>query len=358
MHVCTMGSNELVTFRVDPGNGSLAELKRVPYPDIGKTDRYGAEWEGPACPCHISMDRTGQFILTAFYTAGMVCVHGTTDGIVLAPAIETIQTDHGCHSIQIDPVTNTHCWVPCVAAWAGEGHDPNNSIQSGNRIFQFEFDETTGRLSAAGHAFVPPPSGPTTEPRFGSTHREGDLTNRYGSRPELGPRHVAFHPDGGMLFTSNEQDNSCTAYRINEPCGTLEMLNTISTIPLDDDAISHTSEIRCHPNGKAVFIPNRGHDSIACLAIAVGHAEAPLVGGSLSVAPTSHTPQAIELSPSGEVLWAAGGVENSVTDRITTFRVTDDGRGLEQICELDVGKNPIRMLAVDLPPSPVPAGKL
>ena len=144
----TLTANEILCFTIGK-DGSLARRgPPVSYPDVGKSDPSGAPWAGDPCPCHVTTDRTGRFLFTSFYTAGMVTVHGiAADGSVLPEAIQTIQTTHGCHSIQIDR-SNRFVYVPCVAALATQaGGDPNNLVNGGNRIFQFEFDSVNGYLT-------------------------------------------------------------------------------------------------------------------------------------------------------------------------------------------------------------------
>ena len=112
----TIGANEIVAFRIEDG-GDLTPLgERVSYPDVGETDASGAAWTDSPCPCHCTCDRTGCFLFTSFYTAGMLTVHAiAADGSVEPDALQTIQTSHGCHSIQTDP-SNRFVYVPCVAA--------------------------------------------------------------------------------------------------------------------------------------------------------------------------------------------------------------------------------------------------
>ena len=115
----------------------------------------------------------------------------------------------------------------------------------------------------------------------------------------------------------------------------------------DDDTKTHTSEIRIHPNGSMVFVANRGQDTVACLSV-------DQETGALkeaSRAKTAHTPQALELDPEGAFLYAAGGApggEAAKTDGLTVFKV-DRGKGeLVRVEEVQLGKNPIRLLAVTL----------
>ncbi|MFO0866446.1 MAG: beta-propeller fold lactonase family protein [Gemmataceae bacterium] len=56
-----------------------------------------------------------------------------------------------------------------------------------NAVYQYRWDAETGKLTEAGKA--------------------------EGGSPKAGPRHLAFHPKLKMAFTSNEVENSITAYR-------------------------------------------------------------------------------------------------------------------------------------------------
>jgi 6-phosphogluconolactonase (cycloisomerase 2 family) len=348
VHACTVNTSELVSFRVDEATGALVELHRLAYPALSPLDPHGQPWTGPGVPCHMSMDQTGRYIFTAFYTAGIVTVHGVDKaeggggsggggGHAVGPAVQVLATSHGCHSAQVEPRGNADVYVPCVAAWAGVGADPNNSILAGNMLHHYRFDAGTGLLSEAGPPLIPPPTGRTQSPRFGAPHQQGTAPlNRVGCRPELGPRHVAFHPHGPSLLTSDEQGNSVSAYFIGADGALAPLGAPVSTLPVDwppPDArrdapdwsphtaeepalTSATSEIRVHPSGALVFCPNRGHNSVATIACDPAGGG---VRGPAALAPTRHVPQAIELDPAGRTLYAAGGVPGSATDRLTVF---------------------------------------
>ena len=129
VHACTVNTSELVSFRVDEGTGALVELHRLAYPALSPLDPHGQPWTGPGVPCHMSMDQTGRYIFTAFYTAGIVTVHGVDKaeggggsggggGHAVGPAVQVLATSHGCHSAQVEPRGNADVYVPCVAAWA------------------------------------------------------------------------------------------------------------------------------------------------------------------------------------------------------------------------------------------------
>lgn len=413
LDACTL-SNELVSFSIDPASGALKEISRIPLPPPTPTDPHGEAWAGPPCACHIC--RVGEnrsstsgsllereFVLTTCYTAGTVSVHGTDpeSGAVAGDALDHQQTSHGCHSVNRLPGSDDF-YVPCVAAWTGEGHDPNNTVLAGNRIYQYTLNRQSGKLSSVGEPYIPPPAGPVAEPRFGAKHSDASPISRFGTRPEEGPRHAAVHPIFGffqtwmpkVVYTSNEQGNSVTAYAVQAfQQNELKVVNSVSTVrtavtlnsqraarrvslsglcagalyhmagpcscaraeagalttflirqvPEDFAAKSTTSELRVLPNGSHLFCCNRGHDSIATLGIKDED-------GGLKpscITPVSHTPQALELDPMGQFLYTAGNGAAGDAGALTTFSVDAKTGALEKVGELAVGKDPIRMLALD-----------
>lgn len=123
-----------------------------------------------------------------------------------------------------------------------------------------------------------------------------------------GPRHLAFHPKGGFAYVNNEMGNSVTVFAHDAAKGTLKPLQTISTLPEGGARGNLTAEIFCHPNGKFVYVSNRGHDSIAVYAI----------GGdglltNVEIAPARvKSPRGFNLTPDGKWLVAGGQNSNSL----------------------------------------------
>ena len=163
-----------------------------------------------------------------------------------------------------DP-TNRFAFIPCVA-----GADHTN----GNAIHVLRFDEASGQLEHNGPPIIPPPTGPTPIPRFDgrldtADEPEGGFPdgfsaeaapgpyNRFGTRPELGPRHFIFHPYLPVMYTANEQGNSVSAYRMEPTTGLLTHLSTVPTVPDDFEQVSHCAEIKMTPDGRWLLAPNR-----------------------------------------------------------------------------------------------------
>ena len=132
-----------------------------------------------------------------------------------------------------------------------------------------------------------------------------------------GPRHLAFHPAGTYAFVNNELNMTVTVFAV-EADGGLKELQTVDTLPAgaDKKGVS-TAEIFVRPDGKALYVSNRGHDSIAAYAIAQD-GKLTLLQHVLGV---PATPRGFGLSPDGRWLVCAG--QKSGT--LNAYRIEQDG---------------------------------
>jgi len=87
-------------------------------------------------------------------------------------------------------------------------------------------------------------------------------------QPDLvGPRHYCFHPNLDIVYFSNEQGCSVTAYRLDRATGALSAAQTIATLPAGFTARNTCSQIHLTPSGRFLYVGNRGHNSIAGFAV-------------------------------------------------------------------------------------------
>jgi len=126
--------------------------------------------------------------------------------------------------------------------------------------------------------------------------------------PGSGPRHIAFHPNGQFVYVNSELTSAVTAFAYNAAEGSLKPLQTLSALPPTFKGNNTTAEVQVHPNGKFLYVSNRGHDSIAQYAIAEN--------GTLMTktwAPTlGKTPRNFRIDPTGSFLLAANQGSNNV----------------------------------------------
>lgn len=283
------GTPQLFSFEIDQTNGGLTQNGSIPL----------ESW-----PVFVATDRKGMFVLSAYYQGAHVGVHPISeDGSVGGKPIEWLETATGAHAMQTDS-TNSYAFVPHIA-----GNGPN-------AIFQFKFDENTGRLT---------PNSP------------------FKVEPEefLGPRHFCFHPFLDVLYFSNEQDCSVTAYRLDTAVGTLSAFQTITTLPPEGYAERNTcSQIQVSTSGKFLYAPNRGHDSIACFLIDTATGELTTNG----IVASEPRPNALCLGPQDKFLYSAG----QDSGRMATFSVNPESGELTLLETSPLGNGPGWVSIADL----------
>ena len=268
-------------------------------------------------PCFVRTDHSGHFLLSAHPQVGRVATHGIdASGAVAGPAIEWIATHCGAHSVQIDS-SNRFAFVPHI----GEGNGGLKRLGSSaaNAIFQFRFDDKTGRLT------------PNNPPRTGP-----------GQDLQWGPRHSCWHPAQPWLYVVNEQGNSISRYTMDGERGTLSLNETVDTLPPQGHpGKTSTADIQMHPSGRFLYAPNRGHDTITSYRV-------DQVSGRLShpvwTRADAH-PRAFMLDPSGHFLLCAG----MTAGRLTAYGIDQAEGTLTELQSVHCGRVPMWVLITELP---------
>jgi len=133
-----------------------------------------------------------------------------------------------------------------------------------------------------------------------------------------GPRHLAFHPNGKFAYVNTEMGLNVVAFSV-ERNGGLSEIQSLPTLPAgaDKKGVS-TAEIFVRPDGKTLYVSNRGHDSIAVYSIAQD-GKLTLLQHMLG---TPATPRGFGLSADGRWLVCAG--QKSGT--LNAYRIGRDGK--------------------------------
>ena len=294
-------SREIATFSINDKSKQLTLLK---------TTQLDAD------TCYIATDKTGRFLLSAYYGAGKVTVHSIADDkTVQDEPIQTIETAPHAHYIETDK-SNRFAFVPHTV--------PRNAI------YQFHFEPETGMLS---------------ENFFGNLNPDN---------PE-GPRHYCEHPDRPIFYFSNENGSSVSTYHlqqggpdieisksgvpdytVHDAPGLLWHLQTLSTLPSDFDEKNTCAQIHIDPQGEFVYVSNRGHDSIAMFSIDETSGELTAIGHQ----PTEPTPRVFNIDGTGNYLFAGG----QGSGKLATYRINRESGILEPLERYDVGENPMWVL--------------
>ena len=344
LYVSLADDDKLSVFTIDAETGKLTPKADIPMPSPSvlaispnKNTLYVSHRTGPemsshridhssggltqngnaapgASPTYLFPDRKGRYLLSAYYQSGHAAVHPIgDDGAVGDPPIEWLAADLGAHAIQTD-LSNRFAFVPCIARMFDNVLAPLNEGLGANTIFQFRFDENTGRLAQNSPARVEPE-------KF------------------LGPRYLCFHPTLDTAYFSNEQGGSVTGYHLDTSTGTLSAFQTITTLPDGYSGKNTCSQIQITSSGKFLYVPNRGHHSIAGFSIdGAGQLTA------LGQVPTEAMPVAFSLDPQDKFLFAVG----QETRRLASYRINGDTGELTPLETYPVGNRPMHMLVTSL----------
>jgi 6-phosphogluconolactonase len=271
----------ITSYALDSVTGMLTELNTIPV-----------EFD----PCYLGTDRTGKWLLSACYLGHKAGVHRIEDdGTVAYPPVEWLTTDRGAHCFRTDR-SNRFAFVPHI-----DGHGAPNTI------YQFKFDAKTGHIT------------PNDPPRVKQPKKTG-------------PRHFTFHPTKDIIYFSNEQGCSVSAYHFDPKAGTLSRFQTITTLPKGFKGDNTCAQIHMTPDGRFLYAPNRGHNSIAQYAVdpesgrlkALGNAEA------------EPRPRVFGIDPAGNFLISVG----LDSGRLRIYRIGEDGV-LTQTGSQTVGTEPM-----------------
>ncbi len=258
------GEGKVSAYAMDAKTGHLSLLNSQP--------------SGGPNPAHVSFDRTGHFLFVANYNGGNVAVFPIlADGSLGARTAfdqhtgKSVTPDRPpqayAHSIFADP-TNHYVLNPDLGL---------------DRIYIYKFDEKTGTLTP-------------NDPAYFADH------------PGSGPRHLTFSPDGRFVYAAHEIANVVGVYRWDATKGVLTEVQSISTLPPDYKDKNTAAEIQFHPNGKYLYVSNRGSNTMAVFAV---DASSGLLTLLQHISTQGKTPRNFTLDPTAHWLLASNQESNS-----------------------------------------------
>jgi len=274
------GSNSgaVSAFAIDSKTGKLTFLNQVATRGAG--------------PCHVSLDKTGRFVLVANYDGGSVAVFPVqADGSLGKDPVFVQHTGSGPNK-ERQEAPHAH-WI---------GTSPDNrfalAVDLGlDEILVYRFDSTKGSIAP-------------NNPPFAKMN------------PGAGPRHLAFRRDGKFAYVLTEMENAVTAFSYSQKNGSLSALQTVSTLPKDYSGPKEAAELIVHPAGKFLYASNRaGIDSLTAFAIDPAKGTLRLVG---HYSTRGKTPRHFAIDPTGTFLLAA----NEDSNNIVVFKIDSVTGGL------------------------------
>lgn len=276
---------EFASIRVDPATGLLSEAVMVP---AGSNSTY------------VHLDKTGNWLLSASYSEGVVSASRIVEGIVTGAPVSSMVTGKKAHCIQTD-ASNRFAFIPHVVEL--------------NKVEQLRFDAATGRIESNTPPYMPGAEG-------------------------AGPRHMVFHPNGRWAYLVNEQGQSVTRCDFDTEKGTLTERETLSTTPPEwDKSKGSCADIHVSADGRFVYASNRGHDSLAVFAVDSASGKLTAQGQT----PTEKTPRSFALIPGGEEFVVSAG---QGSDTLIVYRRDPETGALTSLKTYPCGKSPAWVLGV------------
>lgn len=220
-------------------------------------------------PCHLA--KIGNYLLSANYGSGDIAVHPITADGSLGQ-----QTDLVKHE--------------------GEQPHAHQVVQVGDYVLGVDLG---------------------TDSIYTYTLADGKLTLQHQAKLKAGagPRHLAFHPSRQYAYVAKELDNTIAVCGYND--GVITPLSATAAAP----GLNYPGEVIVSPDGRFVYLTNRGHNSIAIFKTQGPDLEligTPSCGGDW--------PRHCTLDPTGTLLFVA----NQKSSNVTTFAVDRTTGGLTQ----------------------------
>ena len=269
------GGGTVSAFAIDAKTGKLIFLNKVSSRGAG--------------PAHVAMDKSGRWLAVAYYGNGGVAVFPVEADGKLGEATGYDQQTGS--SVNPDRQSGPHAH--------GSAFSPDNRFLAVadlgiDRVVVYRFDAAKGTIAV-------------TDPPYGKVP------------PGAGSRHLAFHPNGKVLYAVDEIGALVTAFHFDPASGALADLQNVSTLPADYTGRKSAAEIAVNRAGTVLYVSNRGHNSIAVFDIDPAKFKLKL---RETVSTQGEKPRHFTLGPDGKYLLAANEDSSSVVE----FRV-ESGTG-------------------------------
>jgi 6-phosphogluconolactonase len=253
---------------------------------------------------YITFDRSARYLLGASYGGHLVSVNPVgADGRVGDP-MQVIPTARNAHAIRTDN-TNRFVFVPHLGT---------------DQIFQFLFDEKSGRLSAN--------TPPVVQLKAGT-----------------GPRHLITSPDNRFVYLLNELTATVTTLALDGKTGTLAEVSSAGALPPDSklgpgaprptagrDTSNDiwASDLHVTPNGRFLYAAERTSSSIGAFSVDAATGKLTYLGST----PTEKQPRGFRIDPTGRFMVVSG----EKSDTLSSYAIDPSSGALKPIGKYPTGK--------------------
>lgn len=206
-----------------PASGELMALNRVAT--------------GAQRPCHVTVDPSGHFVVTAHYGSGHVSVHRRLADGRVGERCDLVLPQGGGPNLERQEHAHAHY------AWAEPTGRFILLVDLGtDSLWTYRLDHSSGRLA---------------EVAVGR------------SDPGAGPRHLRAHRDGSLLVTG-ELGSSLMVFDYDAETGVTQWRSSVPATALAGAGANAPSELVLDASGAYCYVANRGPDCISVFSLASG----------------------------------------------------------------------------------------
>jgi 6-phosphogluconolactonase len=235
-------------------------------------------------PCHIAIDKSGEWAFVSNYNEGtLVVMQILQDGSLGATSDskkysgrsvnQSRQDQPRIHSSEVS-ADNRYVYVSDLGT---------------DKIYTYSIDAQNGKVNPA-------------------------IKSETMVAVGAGPRHFTIHPTGAFAYSAQELTSTVGVFQIDKITGELTLVrDTLSSLPKDVLDVNTSADIHVDPQGKFLYISNRGYDAITIYSI--------LEDGSLVLKghqkTFGKTPRNFLVDRKSKFVWVA----NQNSDNITIFKL-------------------------------------
>ncbi len=257
-------------YGIDPKTGKLSGLNHRPS--------YG---DGP---CHIAIDKTGDYLFISNYNNGnFVVLPVFDDGLIGNPSDAKKYTGSSVHTSRQE-ASHIHS-----ATISSDNKFLYVADLGTDKIYIYEFNVDKGTLKPAS-------------------------TPEVSVAPGAGPRHFTLHPNGKYAYVVEELTSSVGVFSVNKLTGALTLLqDTVRSLPPNFEGQNTSADIHTDIRGKFLYMSNRGQNAISIFSIAPT-GKITYIGKQDT---QGKTPRNFMIDPKGEFMFVA----NQDSDTIVIFSI-------------------------------------
>lgn len=255
---------------------------------------------------YLDVEAGGRYLAGNHYGPGKATIWKLEDGVYRGHTIQELTLEQKAHSSIFSP-DNRWLLVPATGP---------------NKVFINRFDAQTGQAT--------PNNPPSANGPAGVGHARQ-------------PRHLIFHPNGKIVYTTNEREQpGVGVWKWDARRGTLQTIQDIVTQPADFDGKITTADLRLTPDKEFLYVSNRditqrnapvGRDTIVGFRVNTKDGRLQLIGHT----PCERHPRSFTIDDTGRFVYVAGQVDS----KLGAYRINPESGKLSRIAQYRVGSRPI-----------------